>query len=73
MISLKLECNVGNVLLLEPTFGWEHFQECIELTHFLIDWMFRSFKCVEISLTHQTPGPKTLSKVTGPMRAKHRS
>ena len=25
--------------------------------------MFRSFKCVEISLTDQTPGPETLSKV----------
>ena len=33
------------------------------ISHFPINWMLRSFKCIEISLSDQTPG------VSGPMRA----
>ena len=43
--------------------GWGHFLECIYFTHFPLDWMLRSIKCIEISLSDQTPGAETLSKV----------
>ena len=43
--------------------GWGQILECIYFTHFPRDWMLRSFKCIEISLSDQTPGAETLSKV----------
>ena len=45
------------------TVGWGQILECINFTHFPINWMLRSFKCIEISLSDQTPGAETLSKV----------
>ena len=40
--------------------GWVDFQELI---YFLI-LMLRSFKCIDTSVTKQTPGPEILSKVS---------
>ena len=43
--------------------GWGQILECINFTHFPINWILRSFKCIEISLLDQTPGAETPSKV----------
>ena len=43
--------------------GWGQILECMYFTYFPINCMLRSFQCFEISLSDQTPGAETLSKV----------
>ena len=62
----KLLAFQSSSIIIENWIGWKDFQECIKVTHFLIDCIFmlrRSLKCIEIPQTEQTPGPETLSKV----------
>ena len=68
--AMKQECLRNRFLwkmlvlwLFEFALGWRQILECIYFTHFPLDWMLRSFKCIEISLSDQTPGAETLSKV----------
>ena len=61
----------SSMSLSESLIGGGQILECIYFTHFLIYWMLRSFKYIEISLS---PGVETLSKDSdGPMRAEHRT
>ena len=46
-----------------PPIGWGQILECMYFTYFPINCMLRSFQCFEISLSDQTPGVETLSKV----------
>ena len=63
MCALKFALFIHPWYLMLCTLGWRQILECIYFTHFPVDWMLRSFKCIEISLSDQTPGAETLSKV----------
>ena len=61
-------CNSNSVIKTNTdqrrsTLGWGQILECLYFTYFPIDWMLRSFKCIEISLADQTQGAETLSKI----------